>query len=132
MFEMMYLGHAGWLVEKQGFKCAFDPWCSAAGAFFDQWAPFPDNSKIDFKTALDGLDFLYISHSHEDHFNKSTLSTVNRETQILIPNFKDKTLLTGLKNMGFRNIKQLNPDDRININNVTTAIIIYSSHKTLT
>ena len=102
MFEMTYLGHAGWLIKNGDFKCAFDPWSASAGSFFNQWSPFPDNSEVNFLESLQGLDFLYISHAHEDHFNKSTLSSVSRDVPIFIPKFRDKTLFSSVKQLGFR------------------------------
>jgi len=123
MFEMTYLGHAGWLIKNGDFKCAFDPWSASAGSFFNQWSPFPDNSEVNFLESLQGLDFLYISHAHEDHFNKSTLSSVSRDVPIFIPKFRDKTLFSSVKQLGFRNITQLDPNEQVNIKGVVVKIV---------
>ena len=56
MLTATYLGHAGWILESEDFKCAFDPWQSKSGAFMDSWYPFPDNNNINFEKALQNLE----------------------------------------------------------------------------
>ena len=32
--NLEYLGHAGWLIEGDNFRCICDPWFGPSGAFF--------------------------------------------------------------------------------------------------
>lgn len=122
MLELTYIGHAGWVCKLDNFKCVFDPWISQDGAFFKQWFPFPDNSHIDKKEVFKDVDFVYISHAHEDHFCEKTLEDLSKNTEILIPKFKDRTLFSRLKQLGFKKVKQLD-NQEILIKGVRVKII---------
>ena len=122
-FKLTYLGHAGWLIEHHEFKCLCDPWFNPAGAFFSQWLPFPDNTGLLDDELLENLDFVYISHAHEDHFDPTVLDRIQKETTVLIPRFKDPTLSTSLKKLGFRNIKEMTREKVWNIKNIDVRVI---------
>ena len=122
MTKLTYLGHAGWMIESKNFKCVFDPWSNSSGAFLDCWYPFPDNSNVNFKSILSNLDFVYISHSHEDHLVSQTLNLLDKNTKFLISNFKEKTTLQKLKNLNFRNIQQVEENEKIKIKHTKIEI----------
>ncbi len=123
MDNLTYLGHAGWLYEDEDIKCVFDPWNSNSGAFLDSWYPFPDNNNIDFKNTLKDLDFVYISHAHEDHLVENTLKLIDKNTKVLIAKFKDKTTLQKLLSFGFTNIIELTEDKVYEIKKAKIKII---------
>lgn len=123
MKQLTYLGHAGWLFQNENIKCAFDPWSNKSGAFFDTWYPFPDNQNVNFQEALSDLDFVYISHAHEDHLVEDTLKLVSKDTKFLIANFKEKTTIQKLTDMGFTNIQELDSEQKISIGNAKIQII---------
>jgi len=124
MFNLTYIGHAGWLVEKNNFKAVFDPWFNPEGTFFNSWHQFPDNAEILSPELFTGLDFLYISHAHHDHCDEWTLEKIDKSTPIIIPNFKDKTLRSKMKQMGFQNITEMREKDEIRFKDVNIKIII--------
>lgn len=123
MKKLTYLGHAGWLFESSNIKCVFDPWSNKSGAFFDSWYPFPDNNNVNFKDCLSNLDFLYISHAHEDHLVKETLELVDRNTLILIAEYKEKTTLQKLLDLGFTNIVELNEEQTYDVKDIKIKIL---------
>lgn len=122
-FKLTYLGHAGWLIEHENFRCLCDPWFSDTGAFFSQWLPFPDNTDLPIDEYLHNLDFIYISHAHEDHLDRAFLEKVKKETLILIPKFRDPVLRATLKKMGFSSVREMNRDDECIVKKVTVKII---------
>ena len=124
MFNLTHIGHAGWLVEKENFKAIFDPWFDPRGTFFNSWHQFPDNSHLFTSDLLSNLDLLYISHAHNDHCDEWTLEKIDKETKILIPNFKDKMLKNKLKKIGFTNISEVNEGEKTNIKDVEMELII--------
>tara|TARA_A100001515_G_scaffold143839_2_gene146119 strand:- start:366 stop:1913 length:1548 start_codon:yes stop_codon:yes gene_type:complete len=111
VFDLTYIGHAGWMIRKEGFKAIFDPWFNPNGTFLNSWHQFPDNSHIFRRELFDDLDFLYISHAHHDHCDLWTLERIDKQTTIVIPRFRDKTLKNTLQELGFVNIIQL-PENR--------------------
>jgi len=123
MFKITYLGHAGWLCETENLKCVFDPWACDSGAFFDSWYPFPDNSNIDFEKILSDLDFIYISHAHEDHLVEETLKLADKDTKIIISKFNEKSTLSKLSSLGFTNIQEISCNQKIKVKDVKVSLL---------
>tara|TARA_R110000824_G_scaffold73866_5_gene187998 strand:+ start:7088 stop:8647 length:1560 start_codon:yes stop_codon:yes gene_type:complete len=122
-FKLTYLGHAGWLIEHNDFKCLCDPWFNPAGAFFSQWLPFPDNTGLLNDELLEDLDFVYISHAHEDHLDPTVLSRIHKETTVLVPKFKDPVLRSSLKKIGFKDIKEMTREGLWRGKNISARVI---------
>ena len=127
MFKAKYVGHAGWLIENDNFRCLCDPWFGPQGAYFGQWYPFPRNSHLMKPSLYANLDFIYISHVHEDHYDKWFLEKVDKNTPIYTANFSDKTLLNGLQKMGFK-VYELSDNEDIKVKNISIKIIKEESH----
>ena len=125
MFNLKYIGHSGWLIENNDFKILCDPWFNPAGAFFSAWFPFPDNLDLLDQSLFTDLDFVYISHSHQDHFDPWFLKNLDSKTRFVIPKFSDRLLLKKLKKLGFKNITQLAEDEELEIKGVKARIIIH-------
>tara|TARA_R110002012_G_C11672212_1_gene613180 strand:+ start:4129 stop:5661 length:1533 start_codon:yes stop_codon:yes gene_type:complete len=123
VFSIKYLGHAGWLVQTDKFKAICDPWFAHSGAFLDQWYPFPDNRDVFDLNIFLNLDFVYISHAHEDHYNEWLLKQLDKQTTIFIPDFKCKRLYNNLKKLGFINVRQFTDSCKTTIKEVSIKII---------
>ena len=123
MFEIQYLGHAGWCIKNNGIKILCDPWLSPDGTFFSSWLQFPRIDKVDIKEALNNIDVLYISHSHADHYDPWTLQQINKDVQVCIPRFKDFSLKYNLRNEGFKNILEMEESDVYVKNNLKIKIL---------
>ena len=76
-----------------------DPWKNPA--YFGSWFVFPDNSGLDWDR-YGQVDFLYVSHLHQDHFDPALLSEhVSREATVLLPEFPVNDLRDELERLGF-------------------------------
>jgi UDP-MurNAc hydroxylase len=124
MIDLSYIGHAGWLVRADNFKAIFDPWFNPSGTFMNSWHQFPDNYHLLDDSIFSNLDFLYISHAHNDHCDEWTLQKIEKTTIVLIPNFKDKMLRNKLKNIGFTNIKEIDEGEVLNFKGIKVELII--------
>jgi UDP-MurNAc hydroxylase len=92
------MGQACIKYEYKGLKLVTDPWFYPA--FLGGWFPYPDNRDL-MDEALDA-DFIYISHAHEDHFDREFLKQVNPVvTRIVIPRFRSKYLWREVVKLGF-------------------------------
>lgn len=76
------IGHAGFIVEARGKRILIDPWFNPA--FCGTWLP-PMPWLADEVAAMK-FDHVYISHGHEDHYDKKFLSRLG-EIQIFLPDW---------------------------------------------
>jgi UDP-MurNAc hydroxylase len=102
MTDILYLGHAGFLVAHNGRSVLLDPWFHSA--FADAWFPYPDNQFLLPQVAGKRFDFLYISHTHEDHFDAKVLQTLDRAVTVLCPQYRSRRLQRQLERLGFKNL----------------------------
>ena len=124
MFDVTYIGHAGWLIKNRDFKILCDPWFNPAGAFFSAWHPFPDNSHLLSQELLTDLDFVYISHAHQDHCDPWTLNQIDKSTLILIPKFKDRVLYNIIEQLGFVHIVELGTDYEWRLKDIKVKLLL--------
>jgi len=103
--QIEYLGHAGFVVHFAGTQVLIDPWFYPA--FLKSWFPFPDNRFLASSLAGRRFDYLYVSHTHEDHFDSRFLECIDRHTQVLCPAYRSKGLLKKFRAMGFTRIMPL-------------------------
>src|SRR5260221_11284544 len=97
--QITCLGHAGLHIGTRGGRILCDPWKNPA--YFDSWFVFPDNSGLDWDH-YGQVDYLYVSHLHQDHFDPELLSQhVSREATVLLPDFPVPDLRDELERLGF-------------------------------
>lgn len=87
------IGGATAIIEHNGKRMLFDPWMDD-GIFHGSWYHYPP-SRVSID-ALGHLDYVYISHIHEDHCSAGTIKHLNTDAEIIImdkkPNFVAKFL----------------------------------------
>jgi len=104
-----FLGHAGLAFRSGGELLLCAPWLSPHGAYNASWFQYPRYRK-DLEPLLHP-DAIYVSHEHLDHFDPWFLAKIDRSTPILTGRFQKKRLLRELRNLGFRNIVELDGFD---------------------
>lgn len=93
------LGHAGLHIATRYGDILCDPWVNPA--YFASWFTYPDNSGLDWDH-FGAVDFLYVSHLHQDHFDPELLRKyVSREATVLLPDFQVRDLQDRLEGLGF-------------------------------
>ena len=127
-FELTYLGHAGFILEASGARILIDPWFFSG--FLQSWFPYPDNRFL-LETVADGqFDYLYISHLHEDHFDRKLLSQLNKSIRVLCPNYRSKGVGKRLAALGFRNLIPLSHKQSIDLpGGINATMFLDTSHK---
>ena len=124
--KITFTGHAGLLIETNDVNILCDPWHSDNPAFFKTWSVYPDNKNLDWDKIISKTDILFVSHIHEDHFDKKFLKRLhskNKEVKVLIPNFRYDVLENKLRKIGFNNFITR----ELNIGNTTA--VTYCSEK---
>lgn len=105
------IGGASAIIEHNGKRILFDPWIDD-GVLYGSWYHFPPlNMRIE---DIGPLDYIYISHIHEDHCAPDTLRALSREAEIIvmdrepkIPNLITKLLANYAFN--FKKIHRIRP-----------------------
>lgn len=108
--DFSFWGHNCFLVETAREALLIDPWLNDTGAFFGSWHQWPPNGHLRDtvleRCALKKLA-IFLSHEHQDHFDKSTLSRFSGhpDCTVFIPAYKDKFLLAALREMKLRTVE---------------------------
>ncbi|MEE9433210.1 MAG: Rieske 2Fe-2S domain-containing protein [Sphingorhabdus sp.] len=93
--KITYLGHAGFAVETDRVIFLTDPWLSENGAFNKSWFQYPYNHHLrsELIRKIKSKDtYIYVSHRHQDHFDKEFLSDVcDSIKKFIIPEYKNRS-----------------------------------------
>lgn len=95
-----------------GLLC--DPWILNEPIFNLTTWKFPA-AVLPPEEVIKDVDWVFITHSHEDHFHLPSLGHLPRDMNILLPNFENHASLRAhtmervLRMMGFHNIRRLRP-----------------------
>jgi len=123
--RLTFLGHAGWLAQTRHGSMLCDPWFTPA--YFGSWFPFPRNDALD-PAALGDVDYLYVSHLHRDHFDPAWLArNVNKQAQVLLPEFGVDLLARELESLGFRNVVRTTNGERLDLDGLGVTVFAMTS-----
>lgn len=89
-------------VEVDGLKVLCDPWLYP-GAFYGSWYHYPP---FEFDPEeFNDIDYVYISHTHEDHLCLKSLQALKKDIPVLIHKFKSPFMKRIIEKAGFRVIE---------------------------
>ncbi len=137
--KITYLGHATLLIEMEGVKILTDPWVLGS-AYCEQWYlfPKPPENVLDY---LQDIDYVLISHGHEDHLHYETIKQVNKSAHVFFPYTWYEGAVDFFKELGFEKITEavnerlytLSKNIRVTFlaNNLDNVVVIESKDKTL-
>lgn len=106
-----YFGHACILIESQGISMVFDPVLS--------YTYENEISRYTYLDLPDSIDYLLITHNHQDHILFETLLQIRHKVKnIVVPrnsggHLQDPSLKLIFENCGFRNVIELDELDEI-------------------
>lgn len=98
------LSHAGLLVESGGVSVLIDPWI-VGSCYWRSWFNFPepDPELVDSLTP----NWIYLTHSHWDHFHGPSLRRFSRDTPVLTPRTPSTRMVRDLRSMGFTDVREI-------------------------
>ena len=116
--NLKFWGHNCFSIVSNTTLLLIDPWFSKSGAFFGSWFQYPKNHHLQGEV-LDMLNkyensFIFITHEHQDHYDKEFLSNVQKNTTIIIPNYKDKNFKQDCESLGLKVI-EIQDTDKFNL-----------------
>eukprot|EP00933_Yihiella_yeosuensis_P043937 TRINITY_DN3897_c1_g1_i1.p1 TRINITY_DN3897_c1_g1~~TRINITY_DN3897_c1_g1_i1.p1 ORF type:complete len:636 (+),score=111.85 TRINITY_DN3897_c1_g1_i1:159-2066(+) len=122
------LGHAGMIYQHRSVSVVMDPWFYTA--FLHSWFPFPNNRWMKSDVVNYKFDYLFVSHLHEDHFDRKTLKHINKNVTVICADYGSKTLEAEFRKLGFRNVKPLKHHETLDLgDNVRATMILDISAK---
>lgn len=131
--HITYLGHAGFLVETEYAVLVADPWLSPTGAFDAAWFQFPRNHHLAALVQEKLADsskarYLYLSHEHKDHFDKSFLDSIQcRDFTVILPKFDRPALAEAMSDYGCSDIVLAEDSEEVKISGGTLKLYLDDS-----
>ncbi len=114
--KITYYVNAMMLIEGQHTRVLCDPWISfdneSASGLYN--FPAPRASRAD--VAAIKPDFIYITHTHADHFDPVTLALFDRNTPVLVSWYKDNFTALAVQRLGFRDVRVADPQKGLPLN----------------
>jgi L-ascorbate metabolism protein UlaG (beta-lactamase superfamily) len=116
--EVTMVSHACLKIKGEFGGLVCDPWILNEPIFdFTTWK-YPA-AVLSPEEVLEGMDTLFITHGHEDHFHMPSLDHFPRDFRILLPEYTNhpglraQTIERTLRAMGFHNIAKIQPWETI-------------------
>lgn len=108
--KVTYLGQACTLIEAAGRKLIVDPWLTE-GAYFGTWFHTHLLSDVGVSTSTipKDIDYVFLSHEHQDHADPETLRTLPPDVKVLICKFPSNRFKTWLSSIGLTNVVEIPP-----------------------
>ena len=123
--KIRYINHAFLIIESETFKFATDPW--ALGPAFNTGWWLKHKTISNWKKELNSCDFIYISHNHPDHCHELTLSFVDKNIPIVVPDFVTNSTGLLVKDLGFKKIFNMKFEDQYQLNKSELIFSIFKS-----
>jgi UDP-MurNAc hydroxylase len=98
------LSHAGMLVESEGVKLIIDPWIIGS-CYWRSWWNYP--KAVAIAPRVTGLDYIYLTHMHWDHFHGPSLRKLPKSATVLIPLVPSARMREDVSGFGFKTVVEL-------------------------
>ncbi len=123
--SLRFFNHAFLKFKTKNISFCTDPW-AIGPAFYNGWW-LKKKTHEDWVDELNNSDFIYISHNHPDHLHSRTLSMLDKNKYILVPNFLSNSTYLFLKEEGFKNIKKLEFEKEYHFGNSNLVLTLFKS-----
>lgn len=129
--RVTYLGQACTLIDVAGKKILTDPWLTE-GAYFGTWfhTHLLADAGVTPATFPMDVDYLFLSHEHQDHVDPSTLRHFSPHIPVLICQFASPKFRRYLEGLGFDNLCELPPGQRVALDDGVAVTIFGTAEYT--
>lgn len=113
--RVTYFGQACTLIEASGQKILTDPWLTE-GAYSGTWfhTHILADAGVTPESFSKDIDYIFISHEHQDHLDPETLRHFPRDIPVLICKFATPKFRNYLESLG-RTIRELTPREAVSL-----------------
>ncbi len=105
------------LLKGKKVSVLFDPWITFDRTSNTNLYNFPETKFSKTEIASINPDYIYITHTHADHFDKTTLNLFNKKTPILCADYKNNFTEKNIKSLGFKNVIVCKNNETFNLSN---------------
>jgi UDP-MurNAc hydroxylase len=128
--RVTYYGQACTLIEAGGRTILTDPWLTE-GAYLGTWfhTHLLAEAGVSPET-LPKIDFLFLSHEHEDHLDVATLRHFPKDIPLLLCKFATPKLRSFLEKQGFTNIRETKSGEELDLGDGLKATILATAEYT--
>ena len=120
--KIKHFNNSFFLIKTQNVKLVCDPWIGEMENT-GTWS-YPNMSKNKNVLNLIKPEYIYISHLHYDHFDKSILKKYKyKKTKIIIKKFKDSRLKNNLNKLGYNNIIELEAWENYHLQDLEVTMV---------
>ncbi|GLQ87728.1 MBL fold metallo-hydrolase [Dyella flagellata] len=128
--RVRYFGHACVLLQTRRVSILIDP--------FVTWDQDEAGSRLTFHDLPDFIDYVFLTHNHQDHFCPETLLQLRKRIGcILVPrnnpyNISDPSMHLALRRLGFPHVQIMDPMGSVNVvDGAITSLPFYGEHADL-
>ena len=110
--RVTYFGQACTLIEVEGQKILADPWLTE-GAYLGTWyhTHVLRDAGVTPESFPNDIDYLFLSHEHQDHFDPYTLRFFSPDTPVFICKFPSQRFRRQVELLGFHDIREVSPGE---------------------
>jgi UDP-MurNAc hydroxylase len=129
--RITYYGQACILTEAAGLKILTDPWLTE-GAYQGTWfhTHVLADAGVTPQSFPKDIDYLFLSHEHQDHLDVATLKHFPKNIPLLICRFTTPKFRNYLQGLGFTNIRELISGERLALENDVFVTIFATAEYT--
>ncbi len=102
--KIKYFTNSMVLLSGKKVSVLCDPWITFDAKSNTNLYNFPESKYTKKQIADIKPDYIYITHTHADHFDKITLDLFNKDTPVLCADYKNNFTERNLKSLGFKNV----------------------------
>ncbi|HWQ31823.1 MAG TPA: MBL fold metallo-hydrolase [Blastocatellia bacterium] len=127
--EVQMIGHACLRIEGRFGALLCDPWFLNEPIFDCTTWRFPA-AVVPPSEVVRDLDYLFITHAHEDHFHIPSIDYISRDVQVLLveydhhPGLRAQTIERTMRALGFHRIRKLRSWETVSLSDEVTFTVI--------
>jgi len=114
--KITYFVNAMVMLESASSRLLCDPWVTFDGRSTSGFYNFPEAPFTREEIAALEPDFIYITHTHPDHFDPATLELFAKDTPVLVSWYKFNFTEKAVANLGFTDVRVSDPQGGIALN----------------
>ena len=115
--KIKYFTNSMVLISGKNLSILCDPWITFNETSNTNLYNFPETKFSKEEIASIKPDYIYITHTHADHFDKITLNLFDKNTPVLCADYKNNFTEKNLKALGFNNVIVCKNDESYKFNN---------------